>query len=37
MGQAMPTFWLGILLIIAFAVTLGWLPAGGAPEAGGRT
>lgn len=34
MGQAMPTFWLGILLIIAFAVTLGWLPAGGAPEAG---
>ncbi|WP_240789830.1 ABC transporter permease [Roseomonas sp. HF4] len=34
MGQAMPTFWLGILLIIAFAVTLGWLPAGGAAEAG---
>ncbi len=34
MGQAMPTFWLGILLIILFAVTLGWLPAGGAPEAG---
>jgi len=34
MGQAMPTFWLGILLIIAFAVTRGWLPAGGAPEAG---
>lgn len=34
MGQAMPTFWLGILLIIAFAVTLGWLPAGGVAEAG---
>jgi peptide/nickel transport system permease protein len=34
MGQAMPTFWLGILLIIAFAVTLGWLPAGGAAEDG---
>lgn len=34
MGQAMPTFWLGILLIIGFAVTLGWLPAGGAAEAG---
>lgn len=34
MGQAMPTFWLGILLIIAFAVTLGWLPAGGVTEAG---
>lgn len=34
MGQAMPTFWLGILLIIAFAVTLGWLPAGGAADHG---
>ncbi|WP_198377774.1 ABC transporter permease [Neoroseomonas rubea] len=34
MGQAMPTFWLGILLIILFAVTLGWLPAGGAADAG---
>ena len=34
MGQAMPTFWLGILLIIGFAVTLGWLPAGGSAEAG---
>ncbi|MFN6956832.1 MAG: ABC transporter permease, partial [Acetobacteraceae bacterium] len=34
MGQAMPTFWLGILLIIAFAVTLGWLPAGGVAEHG---
>ena len=34
MGQAMPTFWLGILLIIAFAVTLGWLPAGGSAEQG---
>jgi peptide/nickel transport system permease protein len=34
MGQAMPTFWLGILLIIAFAVTLGWLPAGGTGEHG---
>ncbi len=34
MGQAMPTFWLGILLIIAFAVTLGWLPAGGSAESG---
>ena len=37
---ALPTFWLGILLIILFAVTLGWLPAGGAPddaaEVGGR-
>jgi peptide/nickel transport system permease protein len=34
MGQAMPTFWLGILLIIAFAVTLGWLPAGGSADQG---
>lgn len=28
-AQAMPSFWLGILLIILFAVQLGWLPAGG--------
>jgi peptide/nickel transport system permease protein len=34
-SQALPAFWLGILLIIIFAVTLGWLPAGGAPDAGG--
>jgi peptide/nickel transport system permease protein len=25
----MPSFWLGIVLIWVFAVTLGWLPAGG--------
>jgi peptide/nickel transport system permease protein len=30
-----PTFWIGILLILLFAVTLGWLPAGGQSEAGG--
>ncbi|MFQ3622410.1 MAG: ABC transporter permease, partial [Acetobacteraceae bacterium] len=30
-GISMPSFWLGILLIILFAVTLGWLPAGGPP------
>lgn len=29
LGQAVPGFWLGILLIILFAVWLGWLPAGG--------
>jgi peptide/nickel transport system permease protein len=33
-GSAMPTFWLGILLIALFAVTLGWLPAGGEGEGG---
>ena len=31
-SQALPTFWLGILLIILFAVALGWLPAGGSPD-----
>ena len=35
LGQSAPSFWLGILLIIVFAVTLGWLPAGGSAEAGG--
>ncbi|MCR0980843.1 ABC transporter permease [Roseomonas populi] len=34
-SQAVPAFWLGILLIILFAVTLGWLPAGGVPDSGG--
>ena len=28
-GISMPSFWLGLLLIILFAVVLGWLPAGG--------
>ncbi len=32
LAQSTPTFWLGILLIILFAVTLGWLPAGGTPD-----
>jgi peptide/nickel transport system permease protein len=31
-GQSMPTFWSGILLIMLFAVTLRWLPASGADE-----
>ena len=35
LGQSAPSFWLGILLIIVFAVTLGWLPAGGSAESGG--
>src|SRR3546814_5871517 len=29
LGISVPPFWLIILLIILFAVTLGWLPAGG--------
>lgn len=29
MGQSLPAFWLAILLIIVFAVDLGWLPSGG--------
>ncbi len=26
---SVPTFWLGLMLMVLFAVTLGWLPAGG--------
>ncbi|MFB6367327.1 ABC transporter permease [Paenibacillus elgii] len=29
MGQSMPTFWLGILLIQIFSLALGWLPTSG--------
>lgn len=29
-GQAIPSFWFGLLLIVFFAVGLGWLPASGA-------
>jgi peptide/nickel transport system permease protein len=34
LGIAMPSFWLGILLIFVFSVELGWLPSGrmGGPE-----
>jgi peptide/nickel transport system permease protein len=28
-GQSMPSYWLGLLLIFAFSVSLGWLPSGG--------
>ena len=28
-GQTIPSFWLGMLLIVLFAVTLGWLPSFG--------
>lgn len=33
-GISMPSFWLGLLLIILFAVTLGWLPASGMAPVG---
>ncbi|MBM3450761.1 MAG: ABC transporter permease [Armatimonadetes bacterium] len=29
LGQSMPVFWLGILLILVFSVSLGWLPVSG--------
>ena len=28
-GLSLPSFWLGLMLIQLFAVTLGWLPTGG--------
>ena len=28
-GLSIPPFWLGLMLILLFSVTLGWLPAGG--------
>lgn len=34
-GYSVPTFWLGQILIIAFAVSLGWLPAQGMVSARG--
>ena len=29
-GQAMPSFWFGLILIVLFGITLGWLPVSGA-------
>src|SRR5439155_131744 len=36
-GASMPSFWLGIVLMVVFALRLGWLPASGmyAPHGGG--
>jgi ABC-type dipeptide/oligopeptide/nickel transport system permease component len=33
-GVSMPVYWLGLMLIVVFAVQLNWLPAAGAEEAG---
>jgi ABC-type dipeptide/oligopeptide/nickel transport system permease component len=33
-GVSMPVYWLGLMLIIVFAVQLNWLPAAGAEEPG---
>lgn len=32
LGQCLPAFWLGIMLIMLFSVKLGWLPTGGNEE-----
>lgn len=32
LGFSVPTFWVGLVLILTFAVWLGWLPAGGRGE-----
>ncbi len=34
LGFSVPTFWIGMLLIMGFAVQLGWLPSGGRGDVG---
>ena len=34
LGFSVPTFWIGMLLIMGFAVNLGWLPSGGRGPSG---
>jgi peptide/nickel transport system permease protein len=34
LGVTIPTFWMSLLLILVFAVNLGWLPSGGRGEVG---
>lgn len=36
LGQSMPVFWVGILMIMLFSVRLGWLPTGGYGDGGLR-
>lgn len=37
LGMSIPNFWLGIIVIIVFAVQLGWLPASGVSSIGRAT
>ncbi|KAF1048012.1 MAG: Dipeptide transport system permease protein DppB [Herbaspirillum frisingense] len=34
LGFSLPTFWIGLMLIMAFSVSLGWLPSGGRGQTG---
>ncbi|RJE84473.1 ABC transporter permease [Paracoccus onubensis] len=34
LGQAMPSFWFGIMLILVFGITLSWLPVSGQDQPG---
>ncbi|MFE4716927.1 ABC transporter permease [Streptomyces sp. NPDC056728] len=34
LGIAVPVFWLGMILIVVFALNAGWLPSGGFPQEG---
>lgn len=34
LGQAMPNFWVGIMLILVFGITLSWLPVSGIDQPG---
>ena len=36
LGYAMPLFWTGLMLVVLFAVKLGWLPSGGYEDVGGN-
>ena len=34
LSVSVPSFWIALMLIVLFSVTLGWLPTGGRPETG---